>query len=432
MSSPVRPTAFIEMATGHNRGSGALHGLVADCTLAFRNVFRQGHRSTGALIAVVFGVTAYLLAAGFIEWTLWGMREETIGSRIGHLQVARKGYFELGAANPWDYLIPPDANVEPLLRGNPKVREVAPRLAFTGLVSHGETTISFLGEGVDPAAERKLMRLLQIVEGQGLDAAEPAGVIMGRGLATNLDAHVGDTIVMLAGTRSGGMNGVEARVRGIFSTSSKNYDDYTLRASLGLAEKLLRTNGAHKWVIVLDDTESTDEVLHDLRPRLAAAGLEILPWTRFADFYNKTVTLFERQVDAVKLIIAIIIVLGISNALMMAVLERTTEIGTSLALGAKRFHILRRFVAEGLLIGLAGGLLGVVLGVALAAVISYIGIPMPAAPGMAKGYVAEVSVSWPLAADAVLLALATAFVASLYPASKGARLSIVDALRRGR
>lgn len=419
---PERPVAL----------SRTLRGIGADLTLAFRNVFRQRERSTGALIAVVFGVIAYLLAAGFIEWTLWGMREETIGSRIGHLQVARKGYFELGTANPWDYLIPGDAGVEEILRSHPKVREVAPRLAFTGLLSKGETTISFLGEGVDPRAERKLTRLLQITEGGGLDETDSAGVIMGRGLATNLGAHVGDTIVMLAGTRSGGMNGVEARVRGIFSTSSKGYDDYTLRAPLALAHTLLRTGGAHKWVVVLDETESTGQVLHALRPRLAAAGLEIAPWTQFADFYNKTVTLFERQVQAVKLIIAIIIVLGISNALMMAVLERTTEIGTALALGARRSHVLQQFVVEGLLIGLAGGLLGVLLGAALAAGISSIGIPMPPAPGMAQGYVARVSVSWPLAADALLLALATAFIASLYPASKGARLSIVDALRRGR
>lgn len=418
---------------GHagRRWHGFAAALATDGTLAFRNVFRQRERSAGALMAVVFGVTAYLLAAGFIEWTLWGMREETIGSRLGHLQIARRGYFERGTADPWSYLLPAHGTLEGRLRREPRVREVAPRLEFTGLASHGETTLSFIGEGVEPGAERKLTRLLQIVEGTGLDEAGETGAVVGRGLAANLGVTVGDTIVMLANTPGGGINGVEARVRGIFSTASTGYDDYTLRVPLGVAQTLMRNEGVHKWVVVLDRTESTDAVVRELRPLLESEGLDIRPWTAFADFYAKTARLFERQVQAVALIIAIIIVLGISNSLMMAVLERTTEIGTTLALGAERAHVLRRFVFEGLLIGLAGGLLGVALGAACAAVISHVGIPMPPAPGMAKGYRAEISVTPALAAHAVLLALTTAFAASLYPAWKGARLSIVDALRQG-
>lgn len=406
--------------------------VVTDCTLAFRNVFRHRHRSAAALTAVVFGVMAYLLAAGFIEWTLWGMREETIGSRLGHLQIAKKGYFEVGSANPWNYVLPDDGRVERLLHGNAQVRVVAPRLAFTGLVTHGDTTLSFAGEGVDARAEQKLTHLLQIVEGRHLDQMHARGIIMGRGLATNLGVAVGDTIVLLTHTRNGGMNGVEATVDGIFSTASKGYDDYTVRAPLRLAQELLRTRGVHTWAVLLDKTESTRGVLEALQPAIEASGLEIAPWTRFSDFYNKTSRLFERQVQAVKLIIAMIIVLGISNALMMAVLERTTEIGTALALGSRRAAVLRRFVVEGLVIGIGGGVLGVLAGTAVAALISHVGIPMPPAPGMAKGYVAEISVSVSLAVDAVVLGLATAFAASLYPAWKAARLSIVDALRQGR
>ncbi|WP_223201942.1 hypothetical protein, partial [Streptococcus pneumoniae] len=63
---------------------------------------------------------------------------------------------------------------------------------------------------------------------------------------------------------------------------------------------------------------------------------------------------------------------------------------------------------------------------------SAVGIPMPPAPGMGRGYTAEIAVSWSLTADAALLALVTAFFASLYPAWKAASLPIVDALRHSR
>ena len=130
--------------------------------------------------------------------------------------------------------------------------------------------------------------------------------------------------------------------------------------------------------------------------------------------------------------IAIIIVLGISNTLFMNVTERTGEIGTAMALGARRRQILRRFVTEGVVIGALGGLAGVLLGWLLALAISHVGIPMPPPPGMARGYVAEIMVTWPIVADAVMLALLTTLVASVVPAWRASRMNIVAALRAAR
>ena len=140
--------------------------------------------------------------------------------------------------------------------------------------------------------------------------------------------------------------------------------------------------------------------------------------------------LFSRQVSVVKFIIGIIIVLTISNTQMMSVLERTTEIGTSLAIGLRRTTLMRMFVAEGALIGAVGGVLGVLLGFVLAHAISAIGIPMPPPPGMARGFLGEIRIVPQLVVDALVLAVFTTFAASLLPAWKASRMIIVDALRR--
>jgi putative ABC transport system permease protein len=133
-----------------------------------------------------------------------------------------------------------------------------------------------------------------------------------------------------------------------------------------------------------------------------------------------------------KLIIAVIIVLSISNTMTMSVLERTGEIGTAMALGVRRAGILRQFVTEGVLIGTLGGVLGVLLGVVLALAISGVGIPMPPPPGMGRGFVGEIRITGGLVVDAVVLALATTLLASLYPAWKASRMEVVDALRHNR
>jgi putative ABC transport system permease protein len=84
------------------------------------------------------------------------------------------------------------------------------------------------------------------------------------------------------------------------------------------------------------------------------------------------------------------------------------------------------------LLGLIGGVVGTIVGWLAATVLSAVGIPMPPAPGMASAYTAEVLVTVPVALQGIAIAVATALIASLYPARKAARMQIVDALRHNR
>ena len=399
---------------------------------AFRNVTRQYRRSLFGISAVTFGVVALILAAGFIEWIFWATREGTIQSGLGHIQVMRPGYLDGGQADPPHYLMPQQSPQMEAIAHFPTVRVFAPRLAFNGLISHGDATISFIGEGVDPEAEKQISQIIPIPAGRSLSSNDPQGIVLGRGLAENLGAKVGDTVVMLANTPTGGINAVECTVRGLFNTASKSYDDSALRVPLPVAQKLLRVSGSHRWTLLLDDTQHTEQTLIALREKFRNNSIEFVPWYDLADFYNKMVALLSKQIGVVEFIIAAIIVLSISNTMMMNVLERTAEIGTCLAIGRKRRQILRQFVYEGLTIGLIGGLLGLLLGWLLATVISMIGIPMPPPPGMSQGYSGKILVTGQLALNAFLLAVGTTLLASFYPAWKASRMEIVNALRHNR
>lgn len=403
-----------------------------DIFIAFRNVLRHRRRSLTGVSSVAFGVIALMLAAGFIQWIYWAMREDTIRSRLGHMQIVAAGYMENGQADPFKYLLPAHSKERTAIEQLPGVETLAPRLGFSGLISLGETTLSFTGEGVDPQREGRLATSMNIRDGTTLAADESNGVLLGEGLAANLGAKVGDTVVIVANTRSGGINAVEAHVRGVFATVSKAYDDSALQLDLSAAQKLLHVNGVHTWVVCLRDTDQTDAVLAQVRKIIAPTKMEVTPWYEMADFYNKTVSLFSKQVGVMKLIIAIIIVLSISNTLTMSVLERTSEIGTSLALGTTRLQILRQFIGEGLALGILGGVVGLLLGSLLALLVSVIGIPMPPPPGMAHAFTGEVRITAALSADAFSLAVITTLLASIYPAWRASRLEIVDALRHSK
>lgn len=250
-------------------------------------------------------------------------------------------------------------------------------------------------------------------------------------MAQSLGAKPGDTVVLLTTTANGRASAVEVTVAGIFATVTKEYDDYALRLPIQQARKLMRADSATSWVVVLDQWQRTDPAVEQLRATLPAKDFEIVPWHALSDFYNKTVELFKKQVHVVRVIIGLIIILTISNTLTMTVLERTTEIGTGLAIGLRRGKIMRMFIIEGGLIGLVGGILGVIVGYLLGSIISAIGIPMPPAPGMAHGYTAGIVISSQLAIDAFILSVVTTLLASGFPAWKAGRMNIVDALRYG-
>lgn len=399
--------------------------------LASRNLTRHHTRTLVSLAAIIFGVAALLIAGGFVEWIFWAIREAAIQTGLGHIQISRPGFRESGAADPSAYLLSPKSPELMVVRGAPHVEVVDERLLVSGLASSGETTVAFFGEAVDPAADRKISKVLP-VDGKNLDPANPKGVLVGRGLAAVLGIKQGGRITLLVNLPGGGINAVEADVAGLFSINSKAYDDSAVRMPIALGRELLRVQGSHLWVVGLSDTKHTDETVAYLRARLPKSLFEVSSWFEISDFYRKSVKLLSRQIDVVALLIGAIIVLGISNTLMMNVLERTGEIGTLMAMGTPRRGILRLFMVEGMLLGAVGGLVGLLFGFTLAQLLSYIGIPMPPPPGRTEGYSAQIMLTFPLTLWAFVMAVASTTVASLYPAFKASRLPVVDALRHNR
>ncbi|HEV8500056.1 MAG TPA: FtsX-like permease family protein [Casimicrobiaceae bacterium] len=411
---------------------------VSTLTLALRNLPRHRGRTLISLSAVAFGVVALLLAGGFVEWVFWAMREAAIQTGLGHIQVSRVGYRERGAADPSAFVLPAAdcaAAAAPCvpapLRDVPHVVAVDPRLAVSGLASNGDTTVPFVAEAVDPDADRAIARVLE-VQGERLSASSPDGVLLGRGLAKTLAVGIGGRVSFIVTVPGGGINAVEGTVRGVFATQVKAYDDTAVRMPIALGQKLLRTSGAHVWVVGLDDTVHTDEVRAYLAARLPADRYEIATWHDLSDFYRKSVVLLSRQIAVVGLMIAAMIVLGISNTMTMNVLERTGEIGTMLAIGTRRRAVLWLFVLEGLLLGLVGAGAGLAIGYGLAHAISYVGIPMPPPPGREAGYLGAIILTPTLVAAGLAMATFAAVLASLYPSWKAARMPIVDALRQNR
>lgn len=409
----------------------SLSSITMTVQLAARNLLRHRRRSLIAVISVGFGIAALVVASGMSEWMFLDFREATIESQYSHIQVARPGFQQDGRSDPYRFLLPRDMaalGADSL----PNLRSVAPRLMLTGLLSRGESTVSFIGEGVDPAHDLRSNRALSILQGEKLEPSEKNEVLLGQGLATLLGAGVGDDVVLLVNTPRGGLNAVEARVRGIFASVSKAYDDSALLVPLHMARTLLRVEGAHSWRVYLANTRHTEAVAARLRTQLDPKVFEVRTWEDLADFYTRAVALLREQLGVLRGIVIAIILLGIGNTMMMSVLERTGEIGTAMALGVRRRALLSQFVAEGALLGLFGAVVGIALAIVIGGLIGVLQIEMPPPPGLTRGYIARVWITWPILAEALLVAVLTTTLASLYPSWRASRMVIVDAIRFNR
>lgn len=391
---------------------------------------REPRRWSAAAAAVAFGTVGLILADGFIEQIFRDFREDIVRSHYGHFQV-----LPAESARTHDGAPPtlPEVRerVQQALAAYPGAL-VAPRLAFAGLASHGERNVSFVGEGVEPEQERTMSKALIVEEGRNLGAIDAREAILGEGLARSLGLRVGDLLTLLVNTPGGGVNAVEVTVVGTFYTATKAYDDRALRIPLQTAMRLTRATGVSQLIAVLPDSGDADRAAQQVRQALGPEPVQVKPWHTLADFYNKTVELFSRQLAVVRAIVLAIVLLSISNSMARSVMERTREIGTMMALGATRRDVARRFIGEAAGVAVAGALVGVVAGALIAALVSAIGIPMPPPPGTARGYETGILFTARSAALAAGLSVGAALLAAALPAWRASRLRIVDALRSGR
>ncbi len=401
--------------------------------LALRNVFRNRRRTIITLAAMGFGAAAIIVFGGFVHSIYFGVRESTIRSQIGHIQLYRRGFSEKGNLAPYDYLVRDYGALRAELARLPHVKTVTARLGFSGLISTGDTTTSFVGTGVDPEGEAELSSLAVIVDGSDLARRDARGIILGVGLARAFGVKPGDELTLLTSTKGGALNALAVKMRGVWESGEKAYDDRFLRVGLGEVQRLLDVEGdeVQSVVLLLDATEHTAVVRERIERLIRERGLdlEMKTWDDLALRYHQVRELFGRIFAVLTLIVSIMVVFGITNTMTMAIFERTREIGTIRALGTRRRGVISMFLLEGVSLGILGGVAGVILGIILAKAISAAGIQLPPPPGSTRGFLVQIFIVPDVLFQAFRLSIVTAALASLYPAWRAARVDVVEALR---
>ena len=400
--------------------------------LSLRNIFRNARRTAITVFSIVVGFAAMACFGGFIEFSFEGLRESTIRTQLGHLQIYADGYSEKRVSDLESVLIVDPEEVEERIAELPGVSTVTHRLTFSGLATAGNATVNVSVVGVDLEGEEEFSDFEILVEGRPLDPGDTEGGLIGEELRNGLGAGVGDWVTVLTSSFDGVINAVDFKVAGVVRSGSKEYDSVFVKVPIELAQRARETDKVERIVVLLEDTEDLPELLPRIEEILSGFDreFEIRRWDELAGFYEAVVALYTGLFRVFAGIVGVVVMFSVANTMTMAVFERTGEIGALRAIGARRSTLVSMFLLEGLGVGLIGSGLGVAASWLLAGAVEAIGgIPMPPPPGMTQGFQAFFSITGGVLLSAFAVTIVATLVSSVYPAFAASRIRIVEALQ---
>jgi ABC-type lipoprotein release transport system permease subunit len=400
--------------------------------LAWRNVWRQRRRTF--LIAIGMGVTMAMLVlydgvvAGF-EQAIYGNAIQLLG---GNVQVHAPGYSEELSRKPLLPLNDPDAVVR-AAESQPEVIAASKRILTGGLVTNREGAFAVSIIGVETDKEALISPVSDnISKGRYLEPDDGDMIVIGQGLATAMELEVGDRITMVGSSKNEQTRQRTMTVVGIYDVGVPTVEKTTIYLSLNEAQQLFGLDGqVTEVVIALKQIGQEPGVMRAINT--SAPGYEVTSWETSIPELKETLEMKTGVMGIFGVFMLGIVAIGILNLLMMAVFERTREIGVIGALGLKPRQITIIFLLEGILIGVMGAVLGAALGTAVNLALGYYGLDYSAFADLTE-YTALISgriysqlVPLKVFQHAVTVAIIAA-LAALYPAIQASRREPAEAL----
>lgn len=400
--------------------------------LAWRNVWRQRRRTF--LIAIGMGVTMAMLV--FYDGLIGGFEQAIYGNAIqllgGNIQVHAPGYSAKVGRKPLLPLNDPDAVVR-AAEGQPEVVAASKRIVTGGLVTNREGAFAVSIIGIETDKEANITPVAaNITKGRYLNPDDGDMIVIGQGLATAMNVDVGDRITMVGNSTHEQTRQRTMTIVGIYDVGVPSVEKAMIYLSLKEAQELFGLEGQVTEVVVsLRQIGEEPQVVRAIHA--AAPGYEVDTWENSFPDLKQTMEMKTGVMSYLGVFLLSIAAIGILNLLMMAVFERTREIGIIGALGLKPGQITFLFLLEGILIGLTGAAFGAALGTLINGILSVVGLDYSQFASLTE-YTALISgriyphvVPLKILQHAVTVAVIAA-LAALYPALQASQREPAEAL----
>jgi ABC-type lipoprotein release transport system permease subunit len=401
-------------------------------TIAWRNLWRNHRRSLIMLAAIAIGLWGMIWMTALMRGMVDQMIDDAISTLSGHIQIHAEGYLD-------------DPSIEHTLPGvsqNPQLHTVlnsqqvtawSQRIRVPAVVRSERDVYGITLVGIDPQREKGLSFIADsVTEGQYLASADDQHVLLGRKLIEQLETKLGRRIVIMSQDPDNNIAERGFRIGGIYDTDLQATETRYVFAGIETVRKMLQMgSGVSEISLLGHDYRYLDELAIEVRA--AAGAAETKTWLQLDPYMASMLDVMDGFIVVWFGIIFLSLSFGLINTLLMAVFERTREIGLIQALGMPPGNILFMVLIESLImlvIGLiAGNLLSWLTILPIQDGIDISGVAEGLEwVGMSSTLLPAVKSSDVLLANAIVLVLGVA--ASLFPAWRASRKVPVEAITR--
>ncbi|MEA1937626.1 MAG: FtsX-like permease family protein [Pseudomonadota bacterium] len=401
--------------------------------MAWRNLWRNPMRSGIILTAVTIGVWFMIFYGMMGRGMIDQMREHGIGQMIGHIQIHAQNYLSDPVI---DYRIAdPKTLIAQISPDLPDGTRIASRIKVDGVAQNARHNTGVSIYGIEPEDEIDISFIgwpQSIPEGEYLDGDDDIGIMIGLGLAHDFETRIGKKIILMSKGADNEIVSRAFRIRGLFTAELKSTEKSIVFVTREAAQEMLGLDTAiTEMSLTLPAIKYTDMVHADLQKNLAGSPFAVSRWIDRLPIVRAYLEIMDGFMFIWYLIVFIAMGFGVVNTTLMAVLERIREYGLLKSLGLLPRWILLSVLIESLIILTLGAVLGDILALATYAAM-YDGINLSAwsegTEYFGMPHILKFALNWRdfLFADMIVIVLGV--LVCLYPASKAARITPVEAL----
>lgn len=365
-------------------------------------------------IVIILGIAVGVSVQVFIGALINGLQANLIDTAIGTQSQITITHSERGQ------MISDYESILDVLDDNDQISIASPSIATEGVVSfNGQNiNVSLKGENLDRAS--KIYRYDErLVEVNSQLPSNVNDVILGIGLKDLLGLNLGDTI-QYEDTNTNQV--VSLTVQGFVDFKSLRLNNSAVISNLETTQNILNLNSDQVFSIEMqvEDVFAADQLSENLKAEIDNDNYSFVSWI---EQNQDLLTGLEGQSISslmIQIFVIISVVLGISSVLAITVLQKSKQLGILKAMGIQDKDASKIFLFEGLLLGVFGAIIGILLGIGLLYafdVFADTGIPITIDPGF-------------LALSAGI-AITASTLASLSPAIKSSKLSVIEVIRNG-
>ncbi len=401
-------------------------------TLAWRNIWRNKRRTIITVSAVVFAVTLSIFTWCFAVGEHEMMISNTLKIHTGNLQIHDLGYWE--DKTIYKSFIPPE-ELTVFLEKDKRIGAYVKRLNVDALISSGSDTGGVLLIGVEPERELEFSSIKKKkVSGEYLKPGDSKGIFLGETLAKNLNVKVSDSIIVICQDYYGAISAAKYILTGTFKSGSPDMDRSMAFITLDAAQYLLSMDDKVSEVaIFLSESRSLKKVTRDINGFLDPEKFEVMTWDEMLPGLVQAIEMDNAFGVIFFGLIILVVIFGILNTILMAVMERYREFGVMMALGTKPRDIVKLVLIESAFIAILGIIIGNILGFGITYYFTIVPIDLAeyaetlATFGMDTEIYTKIYV-WVFVITDIVILFST-LLSALYPAIKASRLKPVRALR---